>query len=176
MLNQVILVDENDNAIGVEDKLVAHQKAKLHRAFSVFVFRHSPPGYELLLQQRHPNKYHTGGLWSNTCCSHPAPNEDISHAAQRRLKQEMGMTVALRKIGQFQYEAPVGNNLTENELDHVFIGICTTEKILIDQEEIADYCWMPVTALLHDLKQTPQKYTPWLKPALQLVLENFPAL
>ena len=118
-MEQVILVDENDIAIGVMEKMEAHEKALLHRAFSVFIFNNKG---EMLLQQRSLRKYHSGGLWTNTCCSHPRSNEDILQAAHRRLQEEMGFNTELTKAFTFIYKAEFSNGLTEHEFDHVFIG------------------------------------------------------
>ena len=115
----VILVDEKDNQVGLMPKLEAHQKGLLHRAFSVFIFNSD---YELLLQKRAFSKYHSGGLWTNTCCSHPRDGEDTIDAANRRLYEEMGIETSLRKVFDFIYKAELDNNLTENEFDHVFYG------------------------------------------------------
>ena len=118
-MEHVILVDENDIAIGVMEKMEAHEKALLHRAFSVFIFNNKG---EMLLQQRSLRKYHSGGLWTNTCCSHPRSNEDILQAAHRRLQEEMGFNTELTKAFTFIYKAEFSNGLTEHEFDHVFIG------------------------------------------------------
>lgn len=170
---QVILVDEHDNPIGSEEKLIAHQQAKLHRAFSVFILRESNGAYELLLQRRHPEKYHTGGLWTNTCCSHPQPGEEIITAATRRLYEEMGINTTLEEIGCFHYTAPVGHGLIENEIDHVLIGMLPlSEKFTVNNEEVASYCWTNLLTLQKDLHHNPKLYTPWFAEALQIVLAN----
>ena len=118
--DKVILVDKNDNQVGLMPKLEAHEKGLLHRAFSVFIFNNE---YKLLLQKRATSKYHSGGLWTNTCCSHPREGEDISEAANRRLFEEMGIKTSLRKVYDFIYKAELDNGLTENEFDHVFYGV-----------------------------------------------------
>ena len=118
-MEHVILVDENDIVIGVMEKMEAHEKALLHRAFSIFIFNNKG---EMLLQQRSLRKYHSGGLWTNTCCSHPRSNEDILQAAHRRLQEEMGFNTELTKAFTFIYKAEFSNGLTEHEFDHVFIG------------------------------------------------------
>ena len=117
---KVILVDKNDNQVGLMPKLEAHEKGILHRAFSVFIFNNK---YQLLLQKRASSKYHSGGLWTNTCCSHPREDEDILDAANRRLDEEMGIKTSLRKVYDFIYEAKLDNNLIEHEFDHVFYGL-----------------------------------------------------
>jgi isopentenyl-diphosphate delta-isomerase len=119
MMEQVVLVNELDQEIGLMEKMEAHEKALLHRAFSVFVFNDQG---ELLLQQRALTKYHSGGLWTNTCCSHPRPNESVADAANRRLMEEMGFQTTLDKVFDFIYQAEFSNGLTEHEFDHVFIG------------------------------------------------------
>lgn len=170
----VILVDENDNEIGTEKKLVAHQQGKLHRALSVFVLCQSQKKLQTLLQQRQFDKYHSGGLWTNTCCSHPAPGEDILAAAKRRLAQEMGMRdIDLHKIGCFQYRADLNEGLVEHEVDHVFIGWTTQDHdINFDIEEVANYAWRDIEVLQEDLRKNPQNYTAWFAQALDLVLRE----
>jgi len=177
---QVILVNKNDKAIGVEEKLTAHKKGLLHRAFSVFIMRKKGKATEILLQQRSNKKYHSPGLWSNTCCSHPRPDEDVISAAQRRLKQEMGIDTDLYLVGRFRYTANVGANnhspyLIENELDYVLVGannyspLQDQEKVSINKQEVQNYQWIELSALKKDLKQNPNKYTPWLKKALRIL-------
>ena len=135
---EVILVDENDIAIGSMEKLEAHQKGILHRAFSVFIFNSNN---ELLLQRRALTKYHSSGLWTNTCCSHPQPNEDTLAAANRRLKEEMGMQTSLTHKTSFIYKTNFDNGLTEHEFDHVFIGHTDTNPT-INPEEVDSYKWI----------------------------------
>lgn len=172
MIEQVILVDECDRVIGTEEKLIAHQKALLHRAFSVFIFRRRENSIELLLQQRHRDKYHCGGLWTNTCCSHPRIDESVEQAALRRLKEEMSIQTPLKRVGAFHYIAKFENGLTENEFDHVLVGEYDgIEPIVVNPSEVQDYCWVSFSKLLINLEEDPKQYTPWLKPALNLVLE-----
>ena len=121
---KVILVDKNDNQVGLMPKLEAHEKGLLHRAFSIFIFNSR---YELLLQKRASSKYHSGGLWTNTCCSHPREGEDTLDAANRRLDEEMGIKTSLRKVYDFIYKAELDNQLTEHEFDHVFYGVCDSD-------------------------------------------------
>ena len=170
----VILVDKRDREIGIAEKLFAHQQGRLHRAFSIFIFRKqtekSGHKYELLLQQRNARKYHTGGLWTNTCCSHPITGEALLTTAQRRLQEEMGIKTKLTSVGCFHYKAPVGKNLIENEMDHVLIGIHNSEPI-INPKEVADYRWVDPEVLKIDLKNHPQHYTPWLAEALKISLD-----
>jgi len=134
-MEQVVLVNELDHEIGLMEKMEAHEKALLHRAFSVFVFNAKG---ELLLQQRAFEKYHSGGLWTNTCCSHPRPNETVLDAANRRLMEEMGFQTPLQKVFDFIYQAAFSNGLTEHEFDHVFIGHYEGE-ILPDPQEVHAY-------------------------------------
>lgn len=159
----VILVDENDNDIGVMEKLQAHQEGLLHRAFSVFIFNDQE---ELLLQQRAISKYHSGGLWTNTCCSHPRPNETIKDAANRRLFEEMGMSCDLNIKTSFIYKTPFDNGLTEHELDYVLIGH-TNQIPTINKEEVESYKWMPILDIKKDILSNPNQYTSWFKIALE---------
>ncbi len=168
----VILVNNNDQEIGVEEKLVAHQQAKLHRAFSIFIIRYYANQLQTLLQQRQLNKYHSAGLWTNACCSHPMPGESIIEAGQRRLKEEMGISADLTEIGAFCYQAEVGAGLTEHEFDHVLIGAFENDIIAFNPEEVASCRWVDVAWLQEDLQQQPEKYTAWFKQALDLVLQH----
>ena len=155
----VIPVDENDNPIGTMPKMEAHEKAMLHRAFSVFILNAND---EVLLQQRANDKYHSAGLWTNTCCSHPHPGEDTLGAARRRLKEEMGMEADLQFVFKFMYKAPFDNLLTEHEIDHVFIGK-TDELPVINPEEVASYKYMKPEEIKLDMEQNPQSYTVWFR-------------
>ncbi len=155
----VILVDENDNPIGTMPKMEAHEKAMLHRAFSVFILNAND---EVLLQQRANDKYHSAGLWTNTCCSHPHPGEDTLGAARRRLKEEMGMEADLQFVFKFMYKAPFDNLLTEHEIDHVFIGK-TDQLPVINPKEVASYKYMKPEDIKLDMEQNPQSYTVWFR-------------
>jgi len=167
-MEELILVDEKDNEVGTEEKIRAHQDGgKLHRAFSVFVFNSRG---EMLLQKRIKEKYHCGGLWTNTCCSHPRPGENTENAAHRKLKQEMGFDTGLREILSFIYRAPFENGLTEHELDHVFIGTFNGKPNL-NPEEADDFKWVNPEELEKDVKGNPEKYTPWFRKVLERVLE-----
>ncbi len=170
---QVILVDENDNATGTAEKLAAHEQNLLHRAFSIFIFRDSPQG-ELLLQQRALGKYHSPGLWTNTCCSHPQPNEGILDAGKRRLKEELGLAAELTNVGWFHYNAHFPNGLSENEIDHVLVGTISTDtKITPNPDEIHALRWVTVDELQKELAENPEQFTPWLKQALDVARTCF---
>lgn len=153
------MVDEHDNALGFMDKMEAHQKGLIHRAFSIFIFNSRG---EMLLQQRALNKYHSAGLWSNSCCSHPLPGEDIKAAATRRLNEELGFKTSLEKIFDFIYQASFENGLVENEFDHVFVGRYDGD-IKINYEEVNDYVFKPVEQIKLELKNKPEIYTEWFK-------------
>jgi len=158
----VILVDENDSPTGAMEKMAAHEKAVLHRAFSIFIFNDKG---ELLLQKRAANKYHSAGLWTNTCCSHPAPGEETLAAAQKRLQEEMGFTTFLEKAFSFMYKAPFDNGLTEHEYDHVFIG---THNGLVqpNPNEVSDYCYQSIEQIKGNIEMKPAHFTEWFKIAL----------
>ena len=158
---KVILVDENDTQVGLMPKLEAHQKGLLHRAFSVFIFNSN---YQLLLQKRAVSKYHSGGLWTNTCCSHPREGEETINAANRRLIEEMGIKTNIRKVFDFIYKAKLDNELTENEFDHVFYGLYNEDPI-INTEEADDFKWMDMETLNNDIAVNGQNYTVWFKIA-----------
>lgn len=158
----MILVNENDEEIGTAEKMEAHQKGLLHRAFSVFIFNNKG---EMLLQQRDTGKYHNGGLWTNTCCSHPLPGETSLAAANRRLFEEMGFTTSLVPAFSFTYNASFSNGLTEHEYDHVFIGTYDG-KINADKNEVSDYCYKTIDDIEISLQTHPGKYTEWFKIAL----------
>lgn len=155
----VILVNEQDEPVGIMEKMEAHQKGLLHRAFSVFVF---DKGGKLLLQQRAAGKYHGAGLWTNTCCSHPYPEEEVSTAAQRRLKEEMGFTTPLQKIFDFTYRAEVENGLVEHEFDHVFAGEWEG-AIVMNEEEVAAYGYETIPAIKNAIAQNPSNFTTWFR-------------
>ena len=159
----VILVDENDNQVGLMPKLEAHEKGLLHRAFSIFIFNSK---YELLLQKRASSKYHSGGLWTNTCCSHPREGEDTTDAANRRLIEEMGIETSLRKVHDFIYKAELDNNLTEHEFDHVFYGVYNEDPV-INKDEADDFKWIDMGLLNEDIKINGDNYTVWFKIAFE---------
>tara|TARA_R110001632_G_scaffold67518_11_gene158555 strand:- start:502 stop:1020 length:519 start_codon:yes stop_codon:yes gene_type:complete len=161
----VILVDEQDNEIGVMPKMEAHEKAVLHRAFSVFIMNDQK---EVMLQQRALNKYHSPGLWTNTCCSHQRQGESNIEAGTRRLQEEMGFTVPLKETVSFIYKAPFDNGLTEHEFDHVMLGYSNEEPI-INPEEVASWKWMPIADVKEDMEIHPELYTAWFK----IIFEKF---
>lgn len=163
----VILVDAYDNEIGQAEKLEAHQKNLLHRAFSIFIFRNDQYD-EVLLQQRALHKYHSPGLWSNTCCSHPRPGESVLAAGQRRLHEELGFTTPLRSTGSFIYNVHFDNGLAEHELDHVLIGVIGDNTPTINPDEIHDLRWIKLDALVAELAQHPDHFTPWFQQALKI--------
>lgn len=171
LTEHVILVDENDKMLGTAEKMVAHQKALLHRAFSVFIYHFRNNEFELLLQQRHSSKYHSGGLWTNTCCSHPRPGESVLQAAKRRLKEEMNLSIELHPVGAFKYKAEVASDLIEHEFDHVLIGFFKNEKIDPSPYEVQAYRWASAKELMDDLNKHPELYTSWLKNALLIANE-----
>lgn len=165
MNDQVVLVTEDDEAIGLMPKLEAHEKGVLHRAFSVFIFNTKN---EMLLQRRAFGKYHSEGLWSNTCCSHPLPGEAVHDGAVRRLREEMGIEADLKFLYTFQYRADLENGLTENELDHVFYGV--TDAIpAIDPAEASDYKYLTVPEIQADIVQNPHAYTEWFKICMPVI-------
>ena len=171
--SQVILVDEQDREIGTAEKLAAHEQGLLHRAFSIFIFRQAKTAnnqsLELLLQQRADSKYHSSGLWTNTCCSHPQPGETILKAAIRRLKEECHLELhALVDVGQFHYTAHFNNGLTENEFDHVLVGYYQHALPTPNPEEIKAYRWISLSHLKAELAAKPQQFTPWLAEALAI--------
>ena len=162
---QVILVNEHDEQIGLMPKMEAHEEAVLHRAFSVFVFNTKN---ELMLQQRAAHKYHSPLLWTNTCCSHQRDGESNIEAGTRRLKEEMGFTTDLKETTSFIYKAPFDNGLTEHELDHIMLGYYENEPI-INKQEVEDWKWMPLEDVKHDINVHPEQYTAWFK----IIFEKF---
>jgi isopentenyl-diphosphate delta-isomerase len=159
MEEQVILVNEKDEPIGLMGKMEAHEKGLLHRAFSVFVFNSKQ---EVLLQQRAACKYHSPNLWTNTCCSHPRVGETNQQAGERRLQEEMGLQVPLQEVFSFIYKAPFDNGLTEHEYDHVLVGYSDAQP-QINPEEVASWKWLSLEAIKEDILQAPERYTAWFK-------------
>ena len=159
MEENVILVDVLDNQLGLMPKMEAHEKAVLHRAFSVFIFNDEG---ELMLQQRAAHKYHSPLLWTNTCCSHQRDGESNIEAGKRRLIEEMGFKTNLKEVFSFVYKAPFDNGLTEHELDHVMIGTFNGSPT-INPDEVASYKWMTLEAVKKDIELQPNIYTAWFK-------------
>ncbi|MGC3947669.1 MAG: isopentenyl-diphosphate Delta-isomerase [Chryseolinea sp.] len=168
-MEQVILVDEQDNAIGTMEKMEAHRKGVLHRAFSVLVFNSRG---ELLIQKRAQSKYHSGGLWTNTCCSHPNPTEGISESARRRTSYEMGIDVRPAFAFKFIYQAELDHGLIEHELDHVFTATFDGEPS-VNPEEVEDWRYVGLEDLREDVRRRPEAYTVWFGLILEkLTIDN----
>ena len=167
-MEEVILVDEQDQQIGAMEKMEAHKQGKLHRAFSVFVFNSNG---DLLLQKRNKDKYHSGGKWTNTCCSHPKPEETTEEGAHRRLHEEMGMACELDYVFNFLYRADLDNELIEHELDHVFFGTSDRQPIL-NPLEAEDFKYINLKKLQVDMAKNPAAYTEWLKICLPYVIDH----
>jgi isopentenyl-diphosphate delta-isomerase len=168
MNEQVILVDIEDNVLGTMEKMDAHVLGKLHRAFSVFIFNKAG---ELLLQQRALNKYHSGGKWTNTCCSHPRLGEETLDAANRRLREEMGMKCELQYAFNFTYKAELLDGIEEHEYDHVYFGV-SDELPVPDPEEVSAYKYLSMNLLSKDIEQNPEDYTEWLKICFKQVQDS----
>jgi isopentenyl-diphosphate delta-isomerase len=166
-MEEVILVNEQDEQAGTMEKMEAHRKGVLHRAFSVFIFNDRN---EMLLQQRSTTKYHSGGLWTNACCSHPRPGEETEAAAQRRLQEELGFTITLKKIFDFHYNASFDNGLTEHEFDHVYVGTYNG-TIKPNPTEVKDYCYKKIEEVTATILSHPHKYTAWFCIAFPKVVE-----
>ncbi len=167
---QIILVDQNDQQIGTAEKLWVHQQGRLHRAFSIFVINSQG---QLLLQKRAIAKYHSGGLWTNTCCSHPRPDESILSAGDRRLQEEMGFACELSEIFSFIYNSPLDHGLIEYEYDHVLLGKFDGEPIL-NPLEAEDWQWIDLDQLKLALVTHPELYTFWLKACFDKFLDYLP--
>ena len=168
MDERVILVDQSDQEIGTMEKMSAHKLGLLHRAISVFLFNDKG---ELLLQKRASSKYHSGGLWTNTCCSHPRIGESNIDAAIRRLYEEMGISSDLYHAFSFTYKSPFKNGLTEHEFDHVFIG--SSEHLpQLNPKEAEDYNYVHIPEAIKDIKKNPEQYTEWFKIAIYEVEEH----
>jgi isopentenyl-diphosphate delta-isomerase len=166
---EVILVNEEDMPLGTMEKMEAHRKALLHRAFSVFIFNSKG---QMLLQRRAPGKYHSPGLWTNACCSHPRPGEDTQAAASRRLAEEMGFTTRLEKLFDFTYRSEFDNGLTEFEFDHVFVGRYE-DTIRPNADEVSDYCYQSLDQIKEGLALRPGHFTSWFHLAFPLVTDKY---
>jgi len=167
-MEHVVLVDEKDTQIGIMEKMAAHIVPRLHRAFSIFIFNSKG---ELLLQQRALTKYHSPGLWTNTCCSHPRNGETLAQATARRLKEEMGLTCDMHEVFTFIYKAPVGLGLIEHEFDHVWFGQCD-DTPTIDTDEVASFKYMNLDDIATDMKDHPEQYTEWFKISFEEVRKH----
>jgi isopentenyl-diphosphate delta-isomerase len=168
MTEDIILVNEQDERIGLGEKLAVHEKGLLHRAFSVLVYNSKG---ELLIQQRAQTKYHWPGIWANSCCSHPKPDEKTSDAAHRRLQEELGFDCPVEEQFSFHYTATYNNGLIENEIDHVFYGTYDGE-VKPNPEEVQDYAWVAPETVLEDVRANPQKYCPWFIIILEKISDN----
>ncbi len=166
---QIILVDKQDHEQGSIGKLAAHQQGLLHRAYSIFIIRKTQTGYETLLQKRAQGKYHSGGLWTNSCCSHPSPGGELLTQARQRLFEEFGLDVALVDVGQFIYRADLDNQLIEHELDHVLVGMDPGTPPKPNPEEIMDWRWCRLDTLAIELETHANHYTAWISSALAWV-------
>lgn len=158
-MEQVVLVNDHDEETGVMEKMEAHRTGSLHRAFSVLLFNSRG---EMLLQKRAQTKYHSSGLWTNTCCSHPRPGESLEEATRRKLRQEMGIEANPRFAFKFQYKAPLDNQLIEYEIDHVFIGQFDGEPVL-NEHEAEDWRFVDLHSLKQQIHTDPQQFTPWFR-------------
>jgi isopentenyl-diphosphate delta-isomerase len=165
---RVVLVDEHDRELGSAEKLSVHADGRLHRAFSVFVFGRKG---HLLLQRRAEAKYHSGGLWTNTCCGHPRPFEPVLEAAHRRLREEMGFDCPLQSMLHFVYQSQLENGLCEHELDHVLVGRFDGWPIP-NPAEADDWCWVDVRVVMQDARVHPERYTTWFPLALEKLSEH----
>lgn len=168
MVDLVILVDENDRETGTMEKMEAHMKGLLHRAFSVFIINSQG---KLLLQKRASGKYHSPGLWTNTCCSHPRPGESVTDAAIRRMSEEMGITGSVKHTFSFTYRAEFDNGLVEHEFDHVLIGVIDDEPIP-DTNEVDGFEYLDPDFISEDIETNPDKYTVWFRIAFPKVKDH----
>ncbi|WP_241581143.1 isopentenyl-diphosphate Delta-isomerase [Rosenbergiella nectarea] len=167
----VILVDEHDNPLGQMEKLEAHRQGRLHRAITVYIFNTEQ---QLMLQQRAFSKYHCGGLWSNTCCGHPFPNESTQQAAERRLDEEMGLKLTLKKITQTYYNLPVTDGLVEHEFGHIFTGY-TDQLPRLNPEEAENYRFASLSEIEQELVSSPELFTPWFKTTFPMLAKQLRA-
>jgi isopentenyl-diphosphate delta-isomerase len=159
-MEYITLVNEKDEVVGKMEKMKVHIDGVLHRAFSIIIINDNN---EMLIHKRNINKYHSGGLWTNACCSHPNYSENLSASIHRRLKEEMGFDCDLKEIFKFQYITEFGDGLIENEYDHVFIGRYNSNNINPDEDEVEDYKWIKLETLINDIKENDDNYTYWFK-------------
>jgi isopentenyl-diphosphate delta-isomerase len=163
---QVVLINANDEEVGTMEKLQAHREGLLHRAFSVLILNDAG---EMLIHQRALGKYHSAGAWSNACCGHPRPGETTQAAAERRLQEEMGFTVPLKKLYHFTYKTDLGNGLSEHEFDHVFLGVYNNAPVP-NPTEVADWRYVSIDRLLQELNMKPEQFSFWFR----LIMTEFP--
>jgi len=163
IMQKVIIVDNQDNQIGISDKISVHVKGILHRAFSIMIYNNKN---QILLQQRAFNKYHSSGLWTNACCSHPNSEIDFEKQVRKRLQEEIGIDCNLKWCFSFIYKETFENGLTENEFDHVFYGQFEGNPI-INENEVADFKWIDTTELISDMKINPNKYSVWFHKIIE---------
>ena len=168
MSEMVVLVDENDREIGTEEKMEAHEEGRLHRAFSIFIFNSKG---EMLLQRRAFGKYHSGGLWTNACCSHPKPNESVERAAHRRLREELGFDCKLTERFCFIYKARLDHGLIEHEFDHVLTGNHDGE-IVPNGDEVSEILWITIDDLKSEMRRHPNDFTEWFKTGISKFFED----
>ncbi|KMV73671.1 isopentenyl-diphosphate Delta-isomerase [Rosenbergiella epipactidis] len=168
---EVILVDEHDNPLGKMEKLAAHRQGRLHRAITVYIFNTKQ---QLMLQQRAFSKYHCGGLWSNTCCGHPFPNESTQQAAERRLEEEMGLKLPLTKLTQTYYNLPVTDGLVEHEFGHIFTGL-TDQLPVLNPHEAENYRFASLSEVQQELITSPERFTPWFKTTFPMLAKQLQA-
>ncbi|WP_241596602.1 isopentenyl-diphosphate Delta-isomerase [Rosenbergiella epipactidis] len=168
---EVILVDEHDNPLGKMEKLAAHRQGRLHRAITVYIFNTKQ---QLMLQQRAFSKYHCGGLWSNTCCGHPFPNESTPQAAERRLEEEMGLKLPLTKLTQTYYNLPVTDGLVEHEFGHIFTGL-TDQLPVLNPHEAENYRFASLSEVQQELITSPERFTPWFKTTFPMLAKQLQA-
>ena len=171
MSEYVVLVDDQDQDLDIMEKMEAHRKGLLHRAFSVFILNDNN---QLMLQRRALEKYHSGGLWTNTCCSHPRKGEAVEEAAHRRLQEEMGFDCPVNKAFDFIYRAELDQGLTEHEFDHLFIGRYNGEPN-INPAEVVEWKWMGIEEVKTDMNQHPENYTAWFKIIFDRFYQNLMA-
>lgn len=174
MKDEVVLVTEDDVEVGHCEKLKAHKDGKLHRAFSLMIAKKTAEGYEFLLQKRAYGKYHSGGKWSNSCCSHPRPGEDLENAVQRRVGEELGISQPLRltSLGSFIYQARLENDLTEHELDHIFLSFIKQPLLAPNASEVSEVEWFSTESIQETLHQQPEAFTVWFPDVFYKLVEH----
>lgn len=173
-MSQLILaVNRLDQSLGLIDKYEAHRRGILHRAFSIFIFRYMGSSLEVLLHQRAKDKYHSSGLWTNTCCSHALDDDSLEETAKKRLQEEMGFSSELHRVGSFYYKADVGHGMVEHEIDHVFVGLDNPEVIRPNPQEVQDWKWRSVDLLLKLPSEEQKLFTVWFFQGFELALTYF---